>query len=180
MGHFTSVGAHGSCVLTGYKKRRQRSGGDRGKLDSLPSGVGGGGASCRIRTNDPEITNHVLWPTELKRQVGKLSTSHMLNPLPLLRSRPGEFAGSSSRGTYPGAKVQPFFDPAKNFNLFYVFGGVNWPVRNYEIIRFKAWIGEMNLIFHVVFIDLYVEFSRYPHHVVKISTFWDILPYGSH
>ena len=25
------------------------------------------GASCRIRTNDPEITNHVLWPTELKR-----------------------------------------------------------------------------------------------------------------
>ena len=28
-----------------------------------------GGASCRIRTNDPEITNHVLWPTELKRLV---------------------------------------------------------------------------------------------------------------
>ena len=27
------------------------------------------GASCRIRTNDPEITNHVLWPTELKRRV---------------------------------------------------------------------------------------------------------------
>ena len=27
------------------------------------------GASCRIRTNDPEITNHVLWPTELKRQI---------------------------------------------------------------------------------------------------------------
>ncbi len=26
-------------------------------------------ASCRIRTNDPEITNHVLWPTELKRRV---------------------------------------------------------------------------------------------------------------
>ena len=26
-----------------------------------------GRASCRIRTNDPEITNHVLWPTELKR-----------------------------------------------------------------------------------------------------------------
>ena len=24
-------------------------------------------ASCRIRTIDPEITNHVLWPTELKR-----------------------------------------------------------------------------------------------------------------
>ena len=28
-------------------------------------------ASCRIRTNDPEITNHVLWPTELKRQIAK-------------------------------------------------------------------------------------------------------------
>ena len=28
-------------------------------------------ASCRIRTNDPEITNHVLWPTELKRQFSK-------------------------------------------------------------------------------------------------------------
>jgi hypothetical protein len=27
-----------------------------------------GRASCRIRTNDPEITNHVLWPTELKRR----------------------------------------------------------------------------------------------------------------
>ena len=32
-------------------------------------------ASCRIRTNDPEITNHVLWPTELKRRVGKLLAS---------------------------------------------------------------------------------------------------------
>ena len=30
-------------------------------------------ASCRIRTNDPEITNHVLWPTELKR--------HTMQPL---------------------------------------------------------------------------------------------------
>lgn len=30
-------------------------------------------ASCRIRTNDPEITNHVLWPTELKRQLSKIS-----------------------------------------------------------------------------------------------------------
>ena len=28
-------------------------------------------ASCRIRTNDPEITNHVLWPAELKRQLSK-------------------------------------------------------------------------------------------------------------
>ena len=28
-------------------------------------------ASCRIRTNDPEITNHVLWPAELKRRFAK-------------------------------------------------------------------------------------------------------------
>ena len=46
-------------------------------------------ASCRIRTNDPEITNHVLWPTELKRQTGKRSTSHRYDLLPLLRSNPG-------------------------------------------------------------------------------------------
>ena len=51
-------------------------------------------ASCRIRTNDPEITNHVLWPTELKRRVGKLLTSRRYNQLPLLRSRPGGFEGS--------------------------------------------------------------------------------------
>ena len=25
-------------------------------------------AFCQSRTDDPEITNHVLWPTELKRQ----------------------------------------------------------------------------------------------------------------
>ena len=53
-------------------------------------------ASCRIRTNDPEITNHVLWPTELKRQVGKRFLSHRYNLLPLLRSRPGGFKGSWS------------------------------------------------------------------------------------
>ena len=53
-------------------------------------------ASCRIRTNAPEITNHVLWPTELKRQVGKRFLSHRYNLLPLLRSRPGGFKGSWS------------------------------------------------------------------------------------
>ena len=26
-------------------------------------------ALCQIRTDDPEITNHVLWPTELRRQI---------------------------------------------------------------------------------------------------------------
>ena len=41
-------------------------------LQSAPfghSGIRPLRASCRIRTNDPEITNHVLWPTELKRHI---------------------------------------------------------------------------------------------------------------
>ena len=50
-------------------------------------------ASCRIRTNDPEITNHVLWPTELKRRVGKLSISrrstHYLCYVPVLEDSRG-------------------------------------------------------------------------------------------
>ena len=29
-------------------------------------------ASSQIRTDDPEITNHVLWPTELYRQMSKI------------------------------------------------------------------------------------------------------------
>ena len=67
-------------------------------------------ASCRIRTNDPEITNHVLWPTELKRQGGQLLTSRRYNQLPLLRSRPGGFEGSWPCKTarlafFAGAKV---------------------------------------------------------------------------
>ena len=65
-------------------------------------------ASCRIRTNDPEITNHVLWPTELKRQTGKRSTSRRYNQVPLLRSSPGGFRGSMPCRTYPGAKVAVF------------------------------------------------------------------------
>ncbi len=67
-------------------------------------------ASCRIRTNDPEITNHVLWPTELKRQVGKLTTSRRYNQVPLLRSSPGGFRGSMPCRTYPGAKVDIIFN----------------------------------------------------------------------
>ena len=59
------------------------------------------GASCRIRTNDPEITNHVLWPTELKRRVGKLLASRRYDLLPLLRSRPGGFEGSWPCKTCP-------------------------------------------------------------------------------
>ena len=65
-------------------------------------------ASCRIRTNDPEITNHVLWPTELKRRVGKLTISRRYNQLPLLRSSPGGFEGSWPYGTYPCYVCIPF------------------------------------------------------------------------
>ena len=41
-----------------------------------------------IRTNDPEITNHVLWPTELKRRVGKLTISRRYNQLTFAAIKP--------------------------------------------------------------------------------------------
>ncbi|OUO98109.1 hypothetical protein B5F38_06750 [Barnesiella sp. An22] len=50
----------------------------------------------------------MLWPTELKRQVGKLSTSRRYNRLPLLRSSPGGFTRSWPYRTYPGTKVDIF------------------------------------------------------------------------
>ena len=40
------------------------------------------------RTNDPEITNHVLWPTELKRRVGKLTISRRYNQLTFAAIKP--------------------------------------------------------------------------------------------
>ena len=55
-------------------------------------------ASCRIRTNDPEITNHVLWPTELKRH---FSTFYLRNPLNC------------------GCKVTHFFHTNKYFSCFF-------------------------------------------------------------
>ncbi len=75
-------------------------------------------ASCRIRTNDPEITNHVLWPTELKRQMGKLATSRRYNQVPLLRSSPGGFRGSLPCRTYPSAKVDIISESARPFTSF--------------------------------------------------------------
>ena len=42
----------------------------------------------RTRTNDPEITNHVLWPTELKRRVGKLTISRRYNQLTFAAIKP--------------------------------------------------------------------------------------------
>ena len=79
-------------------------------------------ASCRIRTNDPEITNHVLWPTELKRRVGKLTISRRYNQLPLLRSSPGGFIRSWPYRTYPflfcECKGRHYF---QNYNTFEYF-----------------------------------------------------------
>ena len=72
-----------------------------------------------FETNDPEITNHVLWPTELKRQVGKLTISRRYNQLPLLRSSPGGFEGSWPYRTYPGAKVGIFIKPAIGDRYFF-------------------------------------------------------------
>ena len=83
-------------------------------------------ASCRIRTNDPEITNHVLWPTELKRRVGKLAISRRYNQLPLLRSSPGGFEGSWPYRTYPfsfcGCKGRHYFEICNSLRrFFYLF-----------------------------------------------------------
>ena len=45
-------------------------------------------ASCRIRTNDPEITNHVLWPTELKRRGGEAYYIAPLQPTTFAAIKP--------------------------------------------------------------------------------------------
>ena len=62
-------------------------------------------AECQIRTDDPEITNHVLWPTELIRQVGKLPASHRYDHLPLLSSDPGGVRQELIVQDLPAAKV---------------------------------------------------------------------------
>ena len=82
-------------------------------------------ASCRIRTNDPEITNHVLWPTELKRRVGKLTISRRYNQLPLLRSSPGGFIRAGRIGLthfcFASAKVDIIFKTTILSNTFFDF-----------------------------------------------------------
>ena len=74
-------------------------------------------ASCRIRTNDPEITNHVLWPTELKRRVDKLLTSHRstfyLCYIPILEDSKG--AGRVRLARIAVAKV---------YIILYIWGGI--------------------------------------------------------
>ena len=79
-------------------------------------------ASCRIRTNDPEITNHVLWPAELKRRFekGKLTMSHRSTIYPCCLPTLGEFDRNWSHRTYPGTKVQKSSQLPNVFELFCV------------------------------------------------------------
>ncbi|NDV65907.1 hypothetical protein D0T60_11735 [Bacteroides sp. 224] len=63
----------------------------------------------------------MLWPTELKRQVGKLTISRRYNQLPLLRSSPGGFEGSWPYRTYPGTKVDIFVKPTRGSAIFFSF-----------------------------------------------------------
>ena len=74
-------------------------------------------ASCRIRTNDPEITNHVLWPTELKRRVGSLlyraATTKYPCYVPILGDSEG--AGRAGLPVFAAAKVIIFFEKPQMF-----------------------------------------------------------------
>ena len=70
-------------------------------------------AESQIRTEDPEITNHVLWPTELIRQVGKLPVSHRYNRLPLLPSDPGGIQRELVAQDLPGDKSRKNWIPGK-------------------------------------------------------------------
>ncbi len=51
-----------------------------------------------MKNNDPEITNHVLWPTELKRQMGERSTSHSSTRYPCFGQDLGDLRGASRAG----------------------------------------------------------------------------------
>ena len=75
------------------------------------------GASCRIRTNDPEITNHVLWPTELKRQVDELTSSHRSTRYPCFGQDLGDSRGAGRGGLIRSAKLVHFSESAKYFFL---------------------------------------------------------------
>ena len=56
----------------------------------------------------------MLWPTELKRRVGKQSISRRYDLIPLLRSSPGGFKGSWPYRTYPFCRCK-----GSTFFLFY-------------------------------------------------------------
>ncbi len=60
-------------------------------------------------SNDPEITNHVLWPTELKRQMGERSTSHSSTRYPCFGQDLGDLRGASRVGL-TRCKVRHYFE----------------------------------------------------------------------
>ncbi len=79
-------------------------------------------ASCRIRTNDPEITNHVLWPTELKRRgwvslLYRAATTNYLCCDQALEDSKG--AGRIGLTRFAVAKVDIFIDSAIGARNFF-------------------------------------------------------------
>ncbi|MBR3656754.1 MAG: hypothetical protein IKN58_06205, partial [Prevotella sp.] len=65
-----------------------------------------------------EITNHVLWPTELKRRVDELTVSRRYNQVPLLRSHPGGFRGSWPYRTRPCLCAADFSKAGAKVHIF--------------------------------------------------------------
>ena len=73
-----------------------------GRSGNHPFSLSQSRASCRIRTNDPEITNHVLWPTELKRHLS------IRSPM-------------ESECRKADAKVGIIFELPKLFEVFFIY-----------------------------------------------------------
>ena len=73
-------------------------------------------ASCRIRTNDPEITNHVLWPTELKRRT------------PFRTEHPCETGANLDIIFEMTKKSEDFFQTISAFPCIWRFGAPKPPV----------------------------------------------------
>ena len=83
-------------------------------------------ASCRIRTNDPEITNHVLWPTELKRRgwvslLYRAATTNYLCCDQALEDSKGAGRIGLTRFCFAVAKVDIIFKPPKLLGFFFNF-----------------------------------------------------------
>jgi len=59
----------------------------------------------------------VLWPTELIRQVGKLTVSHRSTAYPCCLPTLGRFSRSWSHRTYPATKVEKFVLPQNKISI---------------------------------------------------------------
>ena len=105
----------------------------------------------------PEITNHVLWPTELKRRVGKRSASRRYNQLPLLRPSPGGFEGSWPYRTFPfaSAKVYKTSETSKHYLNFFISTHIFFLYRISFSIHYKNVIFPYEVrLFHYFFLYL--------------------------